>query len=96
MSVLGEDGAVGEPRFKRLDSLYSDPCLSPPVASDTTVVVASVLSGAFEVASPVTVTAPEPGTRVVQAGDGWAVLAGPHLLITDAVGTLRHDVAISD
>ena len=44
-SVLGEDGAVGEPQYKRLDSLYSDPCLSPPVAVDATIVVVSALTG---------------------------------------------------
>ena len=36
-----------------------------------------------------------PGTRLLQVGGGWAVLAGPRLLIADAAGTVVHDINIS-
>ncbi len=96
LSTMSEDAPAAEPQYNRLDSLYSDPCLSPPMAADTTVIVASALSGALQVESRLTVTTDEPGTRLLQAGEGWAVLAGPRLLIADSAGTVLHDLTISE
>jgi Beta propeller domain len=79
----------------RLDAIWSDPCVSPPIVTDTAVVVADVGGRAVDVVERVTVTTSEPGTRVFEVGDRWAVLAGTHLVVVDPDGAVAIDLALT-
>jgi hypothetical protein len=75
--------------------LWSDPCLSPAPVVDTTVVVADTAGRAVDVAQRISLTTPEPGTRLLPTGERWAVLAGTHLLWVDPAGTVVADLALA-
>jgi uncharacterized secreted protein with C-terminal beta-propeller domain len=91
LNAIYSSSTPDEPRRavleRQLEAAYGDPCISPPVVTDTSVVVGTVTPEGITIERPVTVTAGEPGTRLIAVDGGWAVLAGPHLFVTDAAGT---------
>ena len=78
---------------RQVEAVYADPCLYPPMVADTDVVVAATGGGGIDVDLRLTVESAVPGSRVLQVGDRWAVLAGAHLL-TVAPGGGVTDLAL--
>ncbi len=67
---------------------------SPLQQADTTIVVTGTAEGTFEVEERITVATPEPGSRLLAAGDGWALLAGTRLLTLDGGGNVVAELVL--
>lgn len=78
--------------FTQLDQLWSDPCMEGTSTTDTSVAVVSVAGGRLTLDVPATVTAAEPGSRVLDVGSGWGLLTQSDLLVVDEAGTLVHTI----
>jgi hypothetical protein len=92
--AISDDARVREVE-RRVEELWSDPCLFPPSVVDTTVVVADTARRVIDVVERITLTTPEPGTRVLPTDGRWAVLAGAHLVWVDPDGTPVADLSLS-
>ena len=80
--------AAVERLSRQVEAIYTDACINPLMVADTDVVVAGTAGGGIDVERRLTVESVEPGHRVLQVGEGWAVLAGAHLLTVDPAGAV--------
>jgi uncharacterized secreted protein with C-terminal beta-propeller domain len=71
---------------RRLEEIYGDLCVSPPMVADTDVVVAATAGGTIDVGLRLRFSSDAPGTRVLRDGERWVVLAGTRLVGLGADG----------
>lgn len=89
------DPSVTEPLERELDALHQEGCVYPGSVTDSSVVVVDTAGGRLAEEGRLTTDTAEPASRALPAGDGWALLAGPQIVVLDATGAERARLSLT-